>query len=100
MTTATSTPVVPLADRLWKIRDVAGYLGVPVSAVYKMTAPRATTRIPHLRIAGRLRFRRTDIDRWLDLLAVTDVPQLIRVRSRIAKLTGVPRGVDPQKEAA
>lgn len=100
MTNTTSHQPVSLVDRLWTIRDVAGYLGVPVSAVYKMTAPKATLRIPHLRIAGRLRFRRSDIDRWLDVLAVSDVSKLVRVRSTIAKLTGARHGLHSQEEAA
>ena len=63
-------------DRLWSVGDVAAYLDVPVSSVYKMTGKKARLRIPHLRIAGRLRFRKTDIDRWLELLTVSDVDVL------------------------
>ena len=57
----------PRADRgsLWAIADVSAYLQVPVSSIYKMTARKAVVRIPHIRIGGKLRFRPSDIDRWL-----------------------------------
>ncbi len=51
---------------LWKIADVALYLGIPLKSVYSMTGPKAVIRIPHIRIAGKVRFRRADIDLWLD----------------------------------
>lgn len=54
------------ADRLWHVEDVAGYLGIPESSVYKMTAPKARFRIPHIRLNGLLRFRKTDIDDWIE----------------------------------
>ena len=41
-----------------------------MSSVYKMTARKAAVRIPHIRIGGKLRFRQSDIDRWLTLLTV------------------------------
>ena len=66
-------------DQLWEIRDVADYLRMPVSSVYKMTGPKARLRIPHVRIAGRLRFRKTDIDRWLELLTVSNLDMLSKV---------------------
>jgi excisionase family DNA binding protein len=58
---------------LWKISDVAQYLGIPLSGVYKMTGPKSALRIPHVRIAGKLRFRKTDIDRWLAALTYSSV---------------------------
>ena len=47
---------------LWDIADVSAYLQVPVSSIYKMTARKAPVRIPHIRIGGTLRFRRSDVD--------------------------------------
>jgi excisionase family DNA binding protein len=58
---------------LWKISDVAQYLGIPLSGVYKMTGPKSAFRIPHVRIAGKLRFRKTDIDQWLAALTYSSV---------------------------
>ena len=68
--------------KLWDIEDVATYLGIPLSSVYKMTAKRSTNPIPHLKIGGRLRFRKADIDAWLDLWAVAPTEALTRARAR------------------
>lgn len=54
-------------ETLWSVEDVADYLAMPVQSIYEMTAQRC---IPHLKIGEHLRFRRADIDRWLDSLAV------------------------------
>jgi excisionase family DNA binding protein len=51
---------------LWKISDVAQYLGIPPNSVYKMTGPKSALRMPHIRIAGKVRFRKADIDQWLN----------------------------------
>ena len=56
---------------LWRTPDVAQYLGIPLSSVYKMTGPKSPIRMPHIRIAGKVRFRKADIDRWLDQLLVS-----------------------------
>lgn len=77
------------ADRLWSVSDVAEYLGIPTSSVYKMTARKATTRIPHVRIAGRLRFRKADIDHWLELLTVSNIEALERISSALRKRNGI-----------
>ncbi len=66
---------------LWKISDVAEYLGVPFSSVYKMTAPKSRLRIPHVRISGRVRFRKADIDHWLELLTVSNNDILAKINS-------------------
>lgn len=71
-------------DTLWSVEDVAAYLRVPVSSVYKMTARTARTRIPHMKIGGRLRFRKADIDRWLDLLTISNVETLDKARRAAA----------------
>jgi excisionase family DNA binding protein len=56
---------------LWKTPEVAQYLGIPLSSVYKMTGPKSPIRMPHLRIAGKVRFRKADIDRWLDQFLIS-----------------------------
>jgi len=68
-------------DRLWGIEDVAAYLGVPVGSIYKMTRKRARNPIPHLKIGGRLRFRRGEIERWLDLWSVSPIETLEKAAS-------------------
>lgn len=66
---------------VWTIQDAASYLCLPVSSLYKMTAPKARLRVPHIRIAGRLRFRKVDLDRWLDTLTVSNMGALAKVRT-------------------
>jgi excisionase family DNA binding protein len=71
-------------ESLWKIADVAEYLGVPRRSIYKMTGPKSVIRIPHMRIAGKVRFRKTEVDRWLDQFAVStgDAVANFRVRRK------------------
>ena len=66
---------------LWSIEEVAAYLGIPKNSVYKMTAAKGRQVIPHVKLGGRLRFRKTDIDRWLDLLSVSNLETLARAKS-------------------
>src|SRR5258705_9082331 len=68
------------ASAVWTIREAAAYLSVPVNSLYKMTGPKARLRVPHIRIAGRLRFRRVDLDRWLDVLSVSNLEVLVKAR--------------------
>ena len=76
----------PAADApsatLWTVADVAAYLKLPRSAIYKMTARAAIVRIPHVRLGGLLRFRQVDIDRWLVLLTHSNIDALARTRDR------------------
>lgn len=74
-------------EALWSVQDAGAYLDLSVSAVYKMTARRARVPIPHIRIGGKLRFRRTEIDRWLSLLTVSNLDVLERVRNRAKWVT-------------
>jgi excisionase family DNA binding protein len=67
---------------LWTTPDVAQYLGIPLSSVYKMTGPKSAIRMPHIRIAGKVRFRKADIDRWLDQFSVSSNSPLSRINSK------------------
>ena len=55
------------------VDDLAALLKMKRSQIYAMTPHRAKARqplpLPLLRINGNLRFRRTDIAKWLDQLA-------------------------------
>lgn len=81
------------AERLWDVAEVAAYLRLSVDAVYKMTARRASVRIPCIRIGGKLRFRRDDIDRWLALLTVSNLDVLARMKRKVLPVS---HGYDPQ----
>lgn len=72
-------------DHLWDVEEVADYLQIPPSSIYKMTAPKSRTTIPHVRVCGRIRFRKSDIDRWLELLTVSNLKPLKEVRRRTRK---------------
>ena len=72
---------------LWGIGDVAWYLKVPESSIYRMTARKAAVRIPHIRIGGKLRFRRSDIDRWLTFLSESNIETLERVQRAVRRGT-------------
>jgi len=80
---------------LWDITDVSAYLLVPVSSIYKMTARKASIRIPHIRIGGKLRFRQVDVDRWLTLLTTSNIEALAKMRQKASQVN---HGHDPQAE--
>jgi excisionase family DNA binding protein len=81
------------SDRLWRIEELAEYLSVPVGSVYKLTAPKARIRLPHIRIAGRLRFRKREVDAWLELYSTSDNHVIRRIRTAAQ---GGRNGDDPQ----
>ncbi len=70
------------AEGLWSIEEVAAYLGIPKTSVYKMTS---ASTIPYLKLGGRVRFRKVDIDRWLDLLAVSNLETLAKAKRLAAR---------------
>jgi excisionase family DNA binding protein len=59
---------VNTADRLWTVRDVAAYLGVPMSTLY---AWRTEGKGPAGRRVGRyVRYRPEDVRAWVAALPV------------------------------
>jgi excisionase family DNA binding protein len=81
-------------EPLWTVKDAASYLRLPISAIYKMTAPKGRLRIPHVRLAGRLRFRRRDLDDWLDCLTVSHLEVLRKARNSARQVSN---GFDSQE---
>ena len=65
-----------LLDEILTVDDLAALLKMSRRQIYEMTSLRGrarhTLRLPVLRINGNLRFRRSDIARWLDELAEHD----------------------------
>jgi hypothetical protein len=57
---------------LWTTADVAGYLRICEAAVQQLVE--GAEGLPHLSIAGHLRFRKEDVERWVDL-QVSGAPQ-------------------------
>jgi excisionase family DNA binding protein len=57
-------------DSLWDVAETAEYLRLKVAGVYRLAESRdPAERLPHVKIGALLRFRREDIDRWLDARA-------------------------------
>ena len=67
-------------DALWEVEEVSEYTGIPVSSIYKMTSRKARVPIPHVRIGGRLRFRKHLIDRWIEVLTISNLEPLARAK--------------------
>jgi excisionase family DNA binding protein len=55
---------VPVTERLWSVDDLASYLGVPRATVYVWSSRRIGPR--GVRVGRYLRFRRADVEAWLD----------------------------------
>lgn len=73
------------SEALWGVSELAAYLRISPNSIYKMTARKAVFRIPHIRIGGKLRFRRADVDEWLTLLTVSNLETLSRVRKKASE---------------
>jgi excisionase family DNA binding protein len=54
-------------DDVMTLEEVAAYLKLPTSSVYRLTAARA---IPHFKIGQRLRFSRSAVKAWRDAQSV------------------------------
>lgn len=60
--TALDSPVVT-AEPLWRIADVATFLGVPVATLYQWR--RLGSGPPAYRLGKHLRYRRLEVEAWL-----------------------------------
>ena len=66
-------------ERLLTVQEISELLKVPKSYVYWLTHQK---KIPHLKIQGHLRFRRSHIEEWLRSQEVHDVSIQEEVRNR------------------
>ena len=57
------------SEDLLTVVDVARILRVPRSWVYEHTRPRASLRLPHLKLGKYLRFRRNDVLQFVGRIA-------------------------------
>ncbi len=56
-------------DELGGYPQASKWLGIPITTLYSMVCQK---RIPHIRLSGRMvRFRRSEIDKWLAANAVS-----------------------------
>jgi excisionase family DNA binding protein len=59
----TSMQEQSLSSDFMIINEVSGYLQLKVSTVYKLVEEK---KIPHYRIGGQIRFKKSDIDQWME----------------------------------
>lgn len=60
-------------ETIFTPETLAEYLGVPLSWVYKQTFLKT---IPYLKIGKYIRFKRTDIDKWIKTQTIRPFPPL------------------------
>lgn len=61
-----------MTDQLNGPEWLARYLGVPLSTVYQMNSKGTGPR--RIRVGKHVRYRKTDVDAWLDSRAVDGTP--------------------------
>ncbi len=84
---------LPTDEVFLTTEEVLEYLQVNLRAVYRLIK---AGKIPAVRVGRQWRFRKRDIDRWLELLTVSNLEVLEQVRRRTRK---APHGNHPQTEA-
>lgn len=57
-------------ESLLTVKDLAEYLSVKMSWVYEAVRSKG---LPYLKLGAHLRFRRSEIDRWLDENSLANV---------------------------
>ncbi len=62
-----------MKDRLMTVQEVAEYLQCSLSTVRRWVA---RGKVPHYRMGKLVRFRRAELDRWLDAYREGDWPQV------------------------
>lgn len=64
-------------DRIFTVEALAEYLGVSPSWIYKQTCLKT---IPHFKAGRHPRFRKAEIDRWIEARTVKPIPPLRAAR--------------------
>jgi len=72
-----------LSQGFLNIRQVADYLGIKVSTLYSLVEEK---KIPHYRIGRQIRFKRSDIDAWMDNQKEEMVDAKVEARKVIGSL--------------
>ena len=62
---APPVPAVDVTEPLWTKEQAAAYLQVRPKTIYALTRKRNRHTLPYLSVGKFLRFRKSDIDRWL-----------------------------------
>lgn len=61
------------ADELMSVEELAAYLGVSKDGIYRKTAG---NEIPFVKVGRLVKFRRSEVDRWLSTRSVPDITSL------------------------
>lgn len=61
-----------MTDSIMTVKEVADYLRVNQRTVYRLTVDR---KLPGFKVGTNWRFKRMDIDRWIDAQATTGLPE-------------------------
>ena len=77
----------PKDDTLFTVKSLARYLGTSTKWVYERVQ---LNEIPHIKMGKHVRFKKSEIDRWLDNLKVSamDSPSGVVKLSKSPKLQG------------
>ena len=70
---------------LLTVQEICDLLKVPKTYIYSLTHQR---KIPHIKMHGHLRFRQSDIDKWLRSQEVCDVG--LQDKKQVVRLYHVP----------
>jgi excisionase family DNA binding protein len=65
-------------DEIFDVPSLAAYLKVSAKWIYERTHLK---EIPHIKAGGQLRFRKTEIDRWLDSYRIPAVNRTDAVKA-------------------
>jgi len=68
-----------MEDKLLSISEVANYLKIPKSTIYKLSQRKG---LPSCKIGKQLRFRKSSVDNWL---ADQETPQDVEIKNKSAK---------------
>ena len=59
-------------DTIFNLKELSEYLNVPDSWIYRQTCDH---NIPHYKLGGYLRFKKIEIDKWLEEQKVNPLPK-------------------------
>ena len=55
-----------MKDDLLTVEEVSKLLKVPTSWIYERTGPKGKNKLPHLKLGKYLRFRRSEIEQYVE----------------------------------
>ena len=47
------------------VKEIAAYLRLNVQTVYRKVGEKGSDALPHVRIGGAIRFKKSDVDNWM-----------------------------------